>query len=64
MEKFKLSLEQIEEKATELSKKLDCKVTPIVTTDRDGNQIVGYFQEPGYEIQIYAAELMSQPKKK
>lgn len=51
-----LSQEQIEEKAAELSSKYDNKVTPIVMTDDGGNQIVGYFQEPSYDVRMYLTD--------
>lgn len=50
-----LSLEQIEEKAKELSVKLNNKVTPVVMT-ADGEQIVGYFQEPEYDVLMYVTD--------
>ncbi len=59
----KLTKEQIGAKASELSKKFDCEVTPISTTDRDGNQITAYFKEPSYDVQIAAAEWISGEQK-
>lgn len=55
----KLTTEEIQSKAAELSKKFDCEVTPISTTDREGNQITGYFKEPEYDVQISSAEWIS-----
>jgi Fe2+ transport system protein B len=52
----KLTEKQIESKAKELSDKLKNKVTPIVITDAEGNQIIGYFQEPSYDVIMYATD--------
>ncbi len=45
--------EEIEAKAAELSKSLSNKVSPVVITDNDGAQVVGYFQEPSYKALRY-----------
>lgn len=50
---MKLTKKQIDDKAAELSKKLDCKVTPMVVNIEGGEQIVGYFQEPQYDTIMY-----------
>lgn len=52
----KLTNEQIEAKAAELTEKFKCKVTPIVITADDGSQVVGYFQEPQYDVLMYATD--------
>ncbi len=56
MEKVKLTPDQIEAKAKELSEKLSNKVTPIVLTAADGEQIVGYLQEPEYDVLMYVTD--------
>lgn len=56
MEQVKLTLEQIEAKAKQLSEKLNNKVTPIVFTADNGEQIVGYCQEPEYDIMMYVTD--------
>ena len=53
---MKLTEKQIEAKAKELSTKFKNKVTPIVITDVEGNQIIGYFQEPSYDVIMYATD--------
>ena len=49
----KLTKKQIDAKALELSKKLDCKVTPAIVDNKDVGQVVGYFQEPSYDVIMY-----------
>lgn len=56
MEQVKLTIEQIETKAKELSEKFNNKVTPIVFTTEDGEQIVGYCQDPEYDIMMYTTD--------
>ncbi len=47
-----LTKTQIDAKASELSKKFDNKVTPMVI-EANGEQIIGYFQEPSYDTIMY-----------
>jgi hypothetical protein len=49
-----LTVEQINEKAAELSTREGVKVTPMSFTDADGNQIVGYIKEPNREAKMVA----------
>ena len=51
-----LTQEQIEAKASELSIKFDNKVTPVYFTD-DDEQVIGYFQEPSYDIRMYVTDM-------
>ncbi len=51
----KLTNEQIEAKATDLSKAKGNTVTPIVITVND-EQIIGYFQEPEYDVLMYVTD--------
>lgn len=45
--------EEIEKKAAELSKKHNCKVTPIVFRDEDNNEdIVGFIKEPTRALKL------------
>lgn len=50
---MKLTKKQIDDKAAELSKKLDNKVTPMVIFIENDEQVVGYFQEPQYDTIMY-----------
>lgn len=52
----KLTIEQIDAKAAELSEKFKNKVTPIVFTDSNGDQAIGYFQEPEYDVLMHATD--------
>lgn len=52
----KLTTEQIEAKAAELSVEFGNTVTPIVFISDDGSQVVGYCQEPEYDIMMYATD--------
>jgi hypothetical protein len=49
----KLTKKQIDAKALELSKKLDCKVTPAIIDNVDIGQVVGFFQDPSYDTIMY-----------
>jgi len=49
----KLTKKQIDAKALELSKKLDCKVTPAIVDNAEVGQVVGYFQDPSYDTIMY-----------
>lgn len=46
----------VEAKAAELSTQLDNIVTPIIITAPDGTKAVGYFQEPQYDVLMYAVD--------
>ena len=52
----KLTNDQIEAKAAELSTSKGNEVTPIVFTTDKGEQIIGYFQTPEYDILMYATD--------
>jgi len=49
-----LTVEQINEKAAELSTREGVKVTPLCFTDANDNQIVGYIKEPNREAKMVA----------
>lgn len=54
----KLSIEQIQNKAEELSKRESCKVHPICfTTDQD-EQVIGYVREPKRQAKFAALDEM------
>lgn len=57
----KLTTEQIEAKAKELSGQLKCKVKPIVF-EAEGEQIVGYAQQPQYQVILYCQNAMANEK--
>jgi len=52
----KLTEKQIEDKAIALSKQYDNKVTPIVITDEEGAQVIGYLQQPSYNVLMYVID--------
>jgi hypothetical protein len=53
----KLTKSEIDLKAAELSVKLDNKVTPTYFETPDGEQIVGYCQEPEYQVLMYVVDM-------
>jgi hypothetical protein len=55
LEKEEAFNKKVSDKSEELSKKLDCKVNPIVITYED-EKVVGYFQEPSYDVLMYAVD--------
>ena len=56
-----LTMEEIEAKAKDLSEQYKNTVTPIVVM-MDGEQVVGYFQEPEYDILMYAVDCYVEKK--
>lgn len=52
----------VDKKASELSEKLGNKVTPIVITIDDGSKVVGYFQEPKYDVLMYVTDCYIEKK--
>jgi len=51
-----LSQEQIQTKADELSAKFGNTVTPIVFNISETDQVIGYCQEPEYDVLMYATD--------
>lgn len=52
----KFSNEEIQAKADELSAKFGNTVTPIVFNVSDDDQVIGYCQEPEYDVLMYATD--------
>lgn len=56
----KLTLQQIQDKAAELTKKMGVEVTPMVfePTEDDAAQAVGYLKKPGYNERAHAFDAL------